>query len=189
MITEETKERLKTYTPVLDSVVTIKTNVHPFILDFLKHKVENAEGWNFRHGSLDFKNRHAKLYISENSPLENIKTLGFAEALLMTVYTSGGSKYFKPHMLDCGFSIKDEHRIDNIHVDPDMLPNKKCLKVLGILNTNWKQEWGGQFEWNGKKYPMIPGQFLVFDANIPHRACEIYTDEKRIAVDYQVPVI
>ena len=35
--------------------------------------------------------------------------------------------------------------------------NMKVLKVLGVLNSDWKQEWGGGFTWNGKTYYAKPG--------------------------------
>lgn len=189
MIIEQTHSKSKPYIPVLQDVVTIKTDIPLSMLNHLRIRVQEAEGWNFKHGSEDFKNRHAKLYLHHDSPLENIKTLGFSEFLLMTIYENGGKNYFKPIMVDCAFSIKDKYRIDNIHTDPDIVEDAKCLKILGILNTDWKEEWGGQFEWNGKKYPLRPGEFLIFDANVPHRASDIYTDEKRIAVDFSVIAI
>ena len=65
----------------------------------------------------------------------------------------------------------------------------KVLKVLGVLNSDWKEEWGGGFTWNGKTHYAKPGSFYVFDPRVPHRADNILCDEKRIAIDYTVKAI
>ena len=71
----------------------------------------------------------------------------------------------------------------------DVPKDMKVLKVLGVLNSDWKQEWGGGFTWNGKTYYAKPGSFYLFDPRVPHRADDILCDEKRIAIDYTVKAI
>ena len=45
----------------------------------------------------------------------------------------------------------------------DVPKDMKVLKILGMLNSDWKQEWGGGFTWNDKTYYAKPGSFYVFD--------------------------
>ena len=92
----------------------------------------------------------------------------------------------KDHGDENKYSRKDKHRKDNIHTDheDDIPKDWKVLKVLGVLNSDWKEEWGGGFTWNGNGYYAPPGSFYVFDPLIPHAASDIFCDEKRIAIDF-----
>ena len=74
---------------------------------------------------------------------------------------------------------------DTDHED-DIPKNMKVLKILGVLNSDWKEEWGGGFEWNKQTYYAPPTSFYVFNPLIPHRAADIITHEKRIAIDFTV---
>ena len=86
-----------------------------------------------------------------------------------------------------GASIKDKHREDNTHTDhmDDVPKNMKVVKIRGVLNSDWKQEWGGGFTWNGKTYYANWFLFYFFDPRVPHRADDILCDEKRIALTTQ----
>ena len=107
-------------------------------------------------------------------------------ALLTLLYEQGLSTLVYPTPLWIGASIKDKHRKDNTHTDheDDIPKDWKVLKVLGCLNSDWKEEWGGGFTWNGNGYYAPPGSFYVFDPLIPHAASDIHCDEKRIAIDF-----
>ena len=43
------------------------------------------------------------------------------------------------------------------------------IKVLGILNSDWKKSWGGGFE-HGNDFTLEAGDFIVFDPRIKHRS-------------------
>jgi ectoine hydroxylase-related dioxygenase (phytanoyl-CoA dioxygenase family) len=78
--------------------------------------------------------------------------------------------------------MKDRHRRDNFHTDYDAQDD--VYKILGILNTSWGDDWGGGFKHNDITYPMIPGDFIIFDPRIGHFAEDIKTDAKRLAIDF-----
>ena len=63
--------------------------------------------------------------------------------------------------------------------------HQKC-KLFGLLDTDWKEDWGGGFHWDGKDYYAPPGSFMLFNPRIPHKAGDIYCEKKRFAVDYTV---
>tara|TARA_B100001250_G_scaffold201048_1_gene172368 strand:- start:217 stop:768 length:552 start_codon:yes stop_codon:yes gene_type:complete len=58
------------------------------------------------------------------------------------------------------------------HVDAD--PDTKDLTVMLMNNSEWKPEWGGQFQlMNGEtvveEHEYVPGRVLIFPGNHPHR--------------------
>ena len=177
---------MNNYTPILDKVITIKNCISPSLLSYTKHKIEESEGWHFKYGGEEFKDKHAKLEIFKNPNLLYLK--GIAQSILLSIFDKGGYNYFHPHLFYCGASVKDKHRKDNPHVD-HIEDDFKPLKLLGILNPNWKSEWGGGFIWGNQHYPLAPGDFLLFDPKVTHHAEDIYCDEKRIAIDFTVPSI
>ena len=122
----------------------------------------------------------------DNDDTKHPLLAGIAMGLLIQIYDKGGKDLFIPEIYFCGISIKDKHRKDNIHTDhdDDIPKDWKVLKVLGVLNSDWKEEWGGGFTWNGNNYYLKPGSFYVFDPLVPHAASDIYCDEKRIAIDF-----
>jgi hypothetical protein len=178
---------MNNYTPILDKVITIKNCITPSLLQHLYIDLQNVEGWHFKYGGNTFKDKHAKLEISTIPSLSSIHGIIFT--ILCSIYDRGGYNYFPLIMNCCGASIKDKHRKDNPHIDhiDDDLKDTKILKILGILNPNWKPEWGGGFIWGNQLYPLSPGDFLIFDPRVVHYAEDIYCDEKRIAIDITVP--
>jgi hypothetical protein len=109
-------------------------------------------------------------------------------SLLMMIHeTAKKQKINVPlDLLFCGISMKDEHREDNVHTDhqKDELKDTAIIKVLGILNSDWKKTYGGGFEHGGVLHSPEPGDFIIFDPRVPHRAQDILTDKKRIAIDW-----
>ena len=60
------------------------------------------------------------------------------------------------------------------------------MKVLGIINSDWKDGDGGGFQHDGTLHKLLPGDFIVFDPRLPHKAEDIITDKKRIAIDWTI---
>jgi len=167
----------------------LKTNIGPMFLEFLRYQFQQSEFWSFKYPlNSHFSKRHPKLTIIDGTtqppPVERLA--GLSMALFTLLYEQGLSTLVYPDILWCGASIKDRHRQDNIHTDheDDIPKDWKVLKVLGCLNSDWKEEWGGGFTWNDNKYYAAPGSFYVFDPLIPHAASDIFCDEKRIAIDF-----
>jgi len=167
----------------------LKTNIGPMFLEFLRYQFQQSEFWSFKYPlNSHFSKRLAKLTIIDGTPqpapVERLA--GLSMALFTLLYEQGLSKFVYPDILWAGASIKDKHRKDNTHTDhtDDIPKDWKVLKVLGCLNSDWKEEWGGGFTWNDNKYYAPPGSFYVFDPLIPHAASDIHCDEKRIAIDF-----
>ena len=59
-------------------------------------------------------------------------------------------------------------------------------KVLGIINSDWKDGDGGGFQHDGTLHKLLPGDFIVFNPRLPHKAEDIITDKKRIAIDWTI---
>ena len=63
----------------------------------------------------------------------------------------------------------------------------KCnYKLFGVLNTNWNKKDGGFFIHGDDEIIMKPTDFVVFDPRVPHSASEIFTNEKRLGIDFTV---
>tara|TARA_Y100000310_G_C20175230_1_gene575529 strand:- start:26 stop:556 length:531 start_codon:yes stop_codon:yes gene_type:complete len=156
----------------------------PTYLECLKHVASNSENW------------HMKYPIKKGTPIEDkilkidIKQgqtpflAGLAMGLLIQIYETGGRDLFIPEIIFCGISIKDKHRVDNVHMDTEKKDN--YVKILGILNSDWEEKWGGGFIHNEMKYHIKPTSFCIFDPSEPHVAEEIFTDKKRFAIDFTV---
>ena len=127
--------------------------------------------------------KHLKLNIIENGPKHPFLA-GLAMGLLIQIYEAGGQDLFIPEICLCGISIKDKHRIDNIHTDEE--PQDGYVKIIGIINSDWKEEWGGGFFHNGTSNYIKPTSFCIFDPSEPHSAEEIFTDKKRFLIDFAV---
>ena len=104
--------------------------------------------------------------------------------LLLQIYEAGGQGLFIPEIVWCGISIKDKHIIDTIHADYEKKEN--FVKILGLINSDWKEEWGGGFFHNGTSNYIKPTSFCIFDPSEEHAAEEIFTDKKRLAIDFTV---
>ena len=167
----------------------LKTNIGPMFLEFLRYQFQQSEFWSFKYPlNSHFSKRHPKLTIIDGTPQPAAveRLAGMTLALFTMLYEQGLSTFVYPTPLWVGASIKDKHRKDNTHTDhtDDIPKDWKVLKVLGCLNSDWKEEWGGGFTWNDNKYYAPPGSFYVFDPLIPHAASDIHCDEKRIAIDF-----
>ena len=147
-------------------------------------KCISSEKWHFKYpwGS-PLNERHAKLDIIDNQIKDEFLS-GVACSLLTNIFDAGGKEYFTPEIFYCGVSIKDRHRKDNIHTDDGDRPYS--IKILGLLNLYWEEDWGGGFFYDNQIVKLFPGDFCIFDPRIPHSAEEIYTDNKRFAIDFSV---
>jgi len=101
---------------------------------------------------------------------------GVSMSLLMMIHETAKKQSVNVplDLLFCGISMKDE------------LQDTPIIKVLGILNSDWKKSWGGGFEHGGVLLSPEPGDFIVFDPRVPHKAQDIFTDKKRIAIDWTI---
>jgi len=158
----------------------------PAYLDLLKDVAATSENWHLKYPMGDehsIDDKHLKLDIIGNG-IQHPFLAGLAAGLLIQIYEAGGQGLFDPHATFCGISIKDKHRIDNIHTDEDK--NDPLVKILGVINSDWKEEWGGGFFHNGTSYYAKPTSFYIFDPSDPHAAADIFTDKKRFAIDFTV---
>ena len=71
------------------------------------------------------------------------------------------------------------------------------MHYLSTRNNNLKESFetilfqglskdGGLFLHGDEAIPMKPKTFVVFDPRIPHSASEIFTDKKRVGIDFTV---
>ena len=156
-------------------------------LNCLKHVVATSDNWNLLFpAGIDFSSGHKfpKLNIIDNGVIKHPILAGLAIGLLLQIYEAGGRGLFIPEIHWCGISIKDKHRTDNIHIDHEK--EKNFVKILGIINSDWEENWGGNFFHNGTSNYVKPTSFCIFDPSEPHSATEIFTDKKRFAIDFAV---
>ncbi len=152
-------------------------------LDMLKFAVINSSEWNMKYPiGMDFDDKHLKLDIIENKPINEMLS-GMAMGLLIQLYDKR-SDLFYPDVSYCGISMKDKHRLDNPHVDHEN--DMDYIKILGLLNSDWGPMDGGLFLHGDEAIPMVPTNFVVFDPRIKHCASEITTDKKRLGIDFTV---
>ena len=156
----------------------------PAYLDCLKNVAMDSENWNLKypHG-IPIEERFLKLDII-NEGIRNPYLAGLAIGLLIQIPEAGGQDLFIPEPLFCGISMKDKHTLENIHADRE--PSDNLIKVLGLLNSDWKEEWGGGFFHNGTSNYAKPTSLYVFDPSEMHTNEEIFTDKKRLAIDWTV---
>ena len=158
----------------------------PTYLDCLKDIAANAENWNIKYPlNTPIEKKFLKLEIVGGGGVQHPVLAGLALGLLHQIYESGGQDLFSPEMYFCGISIKDKHRPDNIHTDK-LDTDRKIVKIVGLLNSDWKEEWGGGFIHNETNNYIKPTSFCVFDASEEHGSSEIFTDKKRFAIDFAV---
>jgi len=173
----------------------------PAYLDFLKFEAAVSDNWNLQYPmgideitgkEFPFEEKFLKLDII-NHGIRNPYLAGLAVGLLIQIHEAGGQDLFIPEIYWCGISIKDKHRLDNIHIDheafgPNSLENASdnFIKVMGVINSDWEEEWGGGFFHDGASYYAKPTSFYIFDQLKPHGAEEIFTDKKRVAIDFTV---
>ena len=157
----------------------------PYYLDTLKNVAINSENWNLRYpGGHPVEDKFPKLSIVDDGGMKHPILAGLAMGLLLQIHETGGRELFVPEIVGCGIAIKDRHRIDNIHTDKE--DDEGIVKILGIINSDWKEEWGGGFFHNGTSNYIRPTSFCLFDPSEEHAAEEIFTDKKRFAIDFTV---
>ena len=157
----------------------------PAYLDCLKESSFATDRWNLQYpiGSV-IEDKFLKLDII-NTGVRDPFLAGLALGLLLQIQEAGGHGLFVPNVIKfCGISIKDKHRQDNIH--SDYKETSPFVKILGIINSDWKEEWGGGFFHNGTSNYIKPTSFCIFDPSEEHAAEEIFTDKKRFAIDFTV---
>ena len=158
----------------------------PMYLDCLKEVAINSDNWNLMFPPKDsIEDRFLKLNIINGSGIIHPFLAGLAMGLLYQIYESAGEDFSLPEpILWCGISMKDKHTSDNIHTDNEK--DKDFVKILGLLNSDWEEEWGGGFFHNGTSNYIEPTSFCIFDPSEEHMAEEIFTDKKRFAIDFTV---
>ena len=157
----------------------------PAYLDYLKRVAFDSENWNMIYPpGNSIEDKFLKLDIIDGG-VKHPFLVGLAMGLLMQIHEAGGQGLFLSHHIHfCGISMKDKHTSNNIHKDSGKEDN--LVKVLGILNSDWEEEWGGGFFYNGISNYIKPTSFCIFDPAEPHANEEIFTDKKRIAIDFTV---
>ena len=158
----------------------------PEYLNFLKNYASISENWNLNFPSGEhhpIEDKFLKLNIVNNG-IKHPFLAGLAMGLLIQIYEVAGKDLFIPEIGLCGISIKDKHRTDNIHTDEEK--KHGLVKILGILNSDWEEKWGGGLFYNGTNTYIKPTSFCIFDPSEPHSATEIFTDKKRFAIDFTV---
>ena len=159
-------------------------------LDMLKFTAINSANWNLKYPlGLPFEDKHLKLDIIENEPVDEILA-GMAMGLLIQIYESKtyagirSKDLFYPEVSYCGISMKDKHRLDNRHIDHEH--DTDYIKIVGLLNSNWNSKDGGLFLHGDESIPMVPTHFVVFDPRVQHCASEITTHKKSLGIDFTV---
>ena len=165
----------------------IRNACSPMLLDYMRLQAENSDKWNFKYprGETPFHLKHAKLEIKGDKVFDDF-LFGIAQSILICLYEKEQKVFYPDPIIFCGLSMKDSHRKDNTHTDhvDDGMKNEKIVKALGILNMDWKTEWGGGFIHDDITYNLRPTDFILFDPRVSHRAADITTDRKRIAIDF-----
>ena len=153
-------------------------------LDMLFYMSTNSDGWHLRYpNGAPFKDKHLKMDVLDNEEQKLPFLAGMAMGLLVQIYDKRDD-LFLPECSYCGIGIKDKHRHDNTHTDHEN--DLDYIKIFGLLNSNWNSKDGGLFLHGDEAIPMKPKTFVVFDPRIPHSASEIFTDKKRVGIDFTV---
>ena len=153
-------------------------------LDMLFHMSISSDGWHMRYpNGTPFKDKHLKMDVLDNEEQKLPLLAGMAMGLLVQIYDKRDD-LFLPECSYCGIGIKDKHRHDNTHTDHEN--DSDYIKIFGLLNSNWNSQDGGLFLHGDEAIPMKPKTFVVFDPRISHSASEIFTDKKRVGIDFTV---
>ena len=171
-------------------IKTIEDCCTPLFLEFMKYQAQQSDQWHMKYPSgASFEEKHLKLDVIGGKNTDT-QLAGMAMSLLINIYEKE-PKAFLLEVLACGISIKDKHREDNIHTDHenDALKDAKIVKLLGVLNNDWDcVKDGGGFTHGKETFPLAPCNFLLFNPRIPHRADNILSDKKRLAIDFTLRV-
>jgi len=155
----------------------------PYYLEMMRQSAISSESWNMRYPQgRPFEDKHLKLDVIVNEVKEPLLA-GMAMGLLINIY-SQRQDLFVPDVSYCSISMKDKYREDNLHTDHEN--DFDYVKILGLLNGDWGSQDGGLFMHGDEVVPMKPCTFVVFDPRIPHRASEIFTEKKRLGLDFTV---
>jgi len=168
-------------------IKTIKDCCTPLFLEFMKYQVQQSNQWHMKYpAGAAFEEKHLKLDVIGGKD-SNTQLAGMAMSLLINIYEKE-PKAFLLEVLSCGISIKDRHRKDNTHTDHEndaLKDTKNIVKLLGVLNADWDcASDGGGFTHGGETFSLAPCDFLLFDPRTPHKADDILSDKKRIAIDF-----
>ena len=164
----------------------------PAYLDLLKFIASTSDNWNLQYPigidettgeEIPFEDKFLKLDIINNG-IRNPYLAGLALGLLIQIHEAGGQDLFIPEIYWCGISIKDKQTSNNIHTD--YKKQEPFVKILGIINSDWEENWGGGFFHDGTSNYIKPTSFCIFDPSEEHAAEEIFTDKKRFAIDFTV---
>ncbi len=157
----------------------------PAYLDIFKDFASNSENWHLKYPpAASIEDRFLKLNIIDGHGPVHPLLAGLAMGLLVQIYDKSGHDLFFPRIKFCGISIKDKHRTDILHTDHEK--GEGLVKILGIINSDWEEKWGGGFFHNGTSNYIKPTSFCIFDPSEPHSAEEIFTDKRRFAIDFTV---
>ena len=148
----------------------------PEYLKVLMDHAINSENWNMKypHGH---DTKFFKLDVIENGQVKIPILAGLSMGLFIQIYGMGGSEFFIPEIVSCGISMKDKHTPNNLHTDTEA--EDGVIKIIGVLNNDWEERWGGGFIHGGKSNYIEPTSFCIFDPSELHSAAEILTDKKR----------
>ena len=155
-------------------------------LDCLKHFAIESEACHLRYPEakgIPIEKKFMKLDII-NSGIKHPVLAGLAIGLLLQIHEKVEQHIFFPDIKICGISIKDKQTPINTHTDYEK--QEPFVKILGIINSDWKEEWGGGLFCNGESSYIKPTSFCIFDPSEEHATEEIFTDKKRIAIDFTV---
>ena len=159
-------------------------------LDTLKDVSSSSPNWNLNWpvgDKFSIDDKFLKLDIVQDGHIVHPFLAVLSLALLLQIYEVSSKDLFAPNLMFCSISIKDKHRKDNIHTDhTEDERSKKLVKIVGLLNSDWKEDWGGGFIYNGQSNYIKPTSFCIFDPKKPHCADEIYTNKKRFLIDFSV---
>ena len=173
-------------TPTKFKPVILKNVCSKTYLDMFMHMLPKSDTWqNKEEHNVNYKKINLqKLNIVTHGKYDNELLGGIATGLLAQIYDAGGKEYLTPEMHFCAISVKTKNYPPNFHVDDW---GEGRLKVLGILNSDWNREIdGGGFEHGDKIHKLEAGDFIIFNPRIKHRAEDIISDKKRIAIDWTI---
>ena len=156
-------------------------------LDYIRKAAVHSETWTLKYPfgkGLYLEDKFPKLEIVDAGMVKHPVLAGLVQGLLLQIYEIDDQDLFIPEIFWCGISIKDKHIQDKVHKDYDV--EDGMVKIVGIINSDWEQSWGGGFFHDETSYYVKPTSFCIFDPSKKHAAEEILVDKKRFAIDFSV---